>query len=146
VSIGVHLIGNDGNNPPPAHALGDQGIVDNVKGYSIYGDYRQPNPPARLIEAVANGSVDLAAVWGPIAGYFAKSSQVPLALMPITDTERFAPQQFEFDIAMGVRKGDHALRDRLNKFIADNRDTISTVLTSYGVPLVANQHSASGDH
>ena len=39
--IGVHLIGDDGVNPPPAHALGEQGIVDNVVGYMIYGDYRE---------------------------------------------------------------------------------------------------------
>lgn len=53
--IGVHLIGDDGANPPPAHALGQQGIVDNVVGYMIYGDYREPNPPARIIDAVARG-------------------------------------------------------------------------------------------
>ncbi|MGY4597370.1 hypothetical protein ACVWXL_005116 [Bradyrhizobium sp. GM22.5] len=51
LAIGVHLIGDDGNNPPPAQALGEQGIVDNVRGYSIYGDYREANPPARLIES-----------------------------------------------------------------------------------------------
>ena len=35
--------------------LAARGIIDNVQGYSIYGDYSQPNPPARLIEAVAKG-------------------------------------------------------------------------------------------
>jgi quinoprotein dehydrogenase-associated probable ABC transporter substrate-binding protein len=143
LSIGVHLIGNDGNNPPPAHALGEQGIVDNVRGFSIYGDYRQPNPPARLIDAVANGEIDVAAAWGPLAGFFAKRSKVPLAVSPITDVERFAPERFQFDIAMGVRKGDHALRDQLNQFISGHRDQITALLTSYGVPLVVKQRSAS---
>ena len=53
--IGVHLIGSDGTNTPPSQALGQQNIVKNVVGYMIYGDYREPNPPARLIEAVENG-------------------------------------------------------------------------------------------
>jgi mxaJ protein len=145
--IGVHLIGDDGNNTPPAHALGQQGIVDNVRGYMIYGDYREPDPPARLIEAVEHGEIEIAAAWGPLAGYAAKQSTVPLTVTPIVGAERFAPQQFQFDIAMGVRRGDHALRDQLNDFIARNGPEIRTLLTSYGVPLAdAPLAAAAGEH
>jgi quinoprotein dehydrogenase-associated probable ABC transporter substrate-binding protein len=147
LSIGVHLIGNDGNNVPPAHALGAQGIIDNVRGFMIYGDYREPDPPARLIEAVEKGNIDVAAAWGPLAGFAALHSSVPLTLSPIEGAEHFAPEQFEFDIAMGVRKGDHALRDQLNDFIAQNGVQIKALLESYGVPLVTKQQAAaSGDH
>jgi quinoprotein dehydrogenase-associated probable ABC transporter substrate-binding protein len=69
--VGVHPAGDDGINPPPAHALAARGIVDNVAGYTLYGGYRRPNPPARLIEAVAEGRLDAAIAWGPPAGYFA---------------------------------------------------------------------------
>ncbi len=144
LTIGVHLIGDDGNNPPPAHALGQQGIVENVRGYPIYGDYRDPNPPSRLIDAVTNGEIDVAAAWGPLGGYFAQRSKVPLAVTPIADSDEFAPQRFQFDIAMGVRKGDHQLRDELNAFIAENRGEITTLLKSYGVPLIEPRLSASG--
>ena len=133
--IGVHLIGDDGNNPPPAEALGEQGIVDNVRGYSIYGDYRQADPPARLIEAVEHGDIDIA-----------QRSTVPLTVTPVQDGERFAPQQFQFAIAMGVRKGDHALRDRLNAFIDAHRSEIASLLRSFGVPLVETPITASGGH
>ncbi|KQT08212.1 MAG: substrate-binding domain-containing protein [Bradyrhizobium sp.] len=146
LAIGVHLIGDDGSNPPPAQALGEQGIVDNVHGYSIYGDYREANPPARLIEAVESGKIDVAAAWGPMGGYFAKSSPVPLTVAPIQDYEGFAPQQFQFAIAMGVRKGDHALRDRLNAFIDAHRSEIASLLRSFGVPLVEQPVTASGGH
>lgn len=144
--IGVHLIGDDGNNPPPAQALGDQGIVDNVRGYSIYGDYRQADPPARLIEAVESGKIDVAAAWGPLGGYFAQRSPVPLTVTPIRDYERFPSQQFQFAIAMGVRKGDDALRDRLNAFIDENGTEIASLLRSYGVPLVDQSVTVSGGH
>lgn len=146
LTIGVHLIGDDGNNPPPAQALGEQGIVDNVRGYSIYGDYRQADPPARLIEAVEHGEIDVAAAWGPLGGYFAKKSPVPLTVTPIRDGDRFAPQQFQFAIAMGVRKGDHALRDQLNAFIDQHRSDITSLLRSYGVPLVELPAPAPGGH
>lgn len=146
LAIGVHLVGDDGNNPPPAQALGELGIVDNVRGYSIYGDYRQADPPARLIEAVESGEIDVAAAWGPLGGYLAQQSKVPLTVTAIQDGERFAPQQFQFAIAMGVRKGDHALRDRLNVFIDEHRSEIISLLRSYGVPLVDAPVTASGGH
>jgi ABC-type amino acid transport substrate-binding protein len=146
LTIGVHLIGDDGNNTPPAHALGQQGIVDNVRGFMIYGDYREPDPPARLIEAVERGDVDVAAAWGPLAGYAAKRSSVPLTVTPIVAGERFSPQQFQFEIAMGARKGDHALRDRLNDFIAEHGAEIRTLLQSYGIPLVEHRLSSAGEH
>lgn len=146
LAIGVHLVGDDGNNPPPAQALGQLGIVDNVHGYSIYGDYRQADPPARLIEAVEHGEIDVAAAWGPLGGYFAEHSKVPLTVTPIQDGERFAPQQFQFAVSMGVRKGDHVLRDRLNAFIDQHRSEITSLLRSYGVPLVDAPVTASGGH
>jgi mxaJ protein len=147
LAIGVHLIGDDGNNTPPAHAMGQQGIIDNVHGFMIYGDYREPAPPARLIEAVEHGEIDVAAAWGPLAGFAAKQSKVQLTVAPIVAGERFAPQQFQFDIAMGVRKGDHALRDRLNDFIAQHRAEVAALLQSYGVPLVEQRlSSATGEH
>ena len=60
VKVGVHLIGDDGSNTPPAHALARRGIIDNVRGYMIYGDYNQPNPPARILDALAEGEIDIA--------------------------------------------------------------------------------------
>lgn len=104
LSIGVHLIGDDGANTPPADALGERDIVENVHGFMIYGDYRENSPPARLIEAVEQGRIDLAAAWGPLAGYFAMTSPVPLKVVPITDTEAYRPLVFQFPIAMGVQE------------------------------------------
>jgi mxaJ protein len=136
LKIGVHLIGDDGNNTPPAHVLGQQGMTQNVIGFMIYGDYREPSPPARLIEAVEKGEVDIAAAWGPLAGYTAKHSAVPLTVSLIHDDGRFAPLRLQFDIAMGVRHGDHALREKLDRVMAESRQEIDALLRSYGVPLV----------
>jgi mxaJ protein len=136
LKIGVHLIGSNGMNTPPSLALGQQNIVQNVAGYMIYGDYREPDPPARLMEAVEKGDIDIAAAWGPLAGYAAKISAVPLTVVPIIDTEDFAPLRFQFDIAMGVRKGDHELKARLDDIIARKQPEIRALLESYGVPLV----------
>jgi mxaJ protein len=136
--IGVQLVGDNGFNTPPAHAIAAQGLTGNVTGYTLYGDYDVANPPARIISAVAAGDIDIAAVWGPLAGWFARRSDIALTVSPIEDTQDFAPLMFRFDIAIGVRKGDHALRDRLDAVIARQRPAITELLQSYGVPLAGN--------
>jgi len=135
LKIGVQLIGNDGFNTPPAHALADLGIRDNVVGYTVYGDYRRPNPPAAVIDAVASGAVDIAAVWGPLAGYFAHRSTVPLVVTPIADAARFAPLVFEFDMAIGVRKGDDGRRSEIDALIARHKEEIAALLRDYNIPV-----------
>src|SRR5688572_23745762 len=81
--VGVQLIGDDYANTPPAHALARRGIINNVRGYSVIGDYSKPNPPSRIIKAVASGEIDVAIAWGPMAGYFARRQPVPLEVAPI---------------------------------------------------------------
>jgi quinoprotein dehydrogenase-associated probable ABC transporter substrate-binding protein len=137
LQIGVHIVGDDYSNPPPVHALGRRHIVQNVSGYSIYGDYSQPNPPARLLEAVAAGKVDVAVVWGPFAGYFGSRQAVPLKIVAVTPESDGPTLPFVFDIAMGVRKGDKALRDQLQKVLDRRRVEIQRILHEYGVPLKA---------
>ena len=137
LSVGVQLIGNDGFNTPPAHALGDQGIVKNVVGFTVYGDYRDSSPAARIVKAVENGEIDIAAVWGPLAGYFAKLSPMPLAISVIRNTEQFAPLAFEYDIGVGVRKQDQQLKRDIDDVIARRQDDIKRLLDRYGVPLLS---------
>ena len=134
--VGVQLIGDDGINTPPAHALSNRGIVKNVKGYTVYADYRQPNPPARIIDAVANGDVDVAVAWGPLAGYFAQREDVPLDVRPVSPQIDLPFLPFVFDISMGVRRGNDVLREQLNGIIERRRPDIDRILADYGVPRV----------
>ena len=134
--IGIQLVGDNGFNTPPAHAVAAQGMTANVRGYTLYGDYGTANPPAGIITAIENGEIDIAAAWGPLAGYFVRQSAIAMMVSPIENADEFAPLTFEFDIAMGVRKGDHALRDQLDAFIARDQPMITEILRSYGVPLV----------
>jgi mxaJ protein len=134
--IGVQMIGDDFANTPPAHALSKRGIIDNIVGYTVYGDYAQANPAGRIVGAVAAGEVDVALVWGPFAGYFAPRQSVPLAVEPIAAESDGPGIPFAFEIAMGVRKGDIALRDEIDAFLTRRKPEIDSILTSYGVPLV----------
>jgi hypothetical protein len=134
LKIGVHLLGDA--ETPVMQALSREGIVQNVVGFMILGDYAKPNPPARLIEAVERGEVDVAAVWGPLGGYFARHSAVPLDVVPIAGTSAFAPLVFSYQMTMGVRRGDVALKAALDGVIARRHDEIRNLLMNYGVPLL----------
>jgi mxaJ protein len=135
--VGVQLVGDDFANSPPAHALSARGIVRNVVGYSVLGDYSQPNPPARIVEAVARGDIDVALVWGPVAGYFAARQPEPLDLTPISPQAESPSLPFTFDISIAVRRADVARRDAIDAFIARRRSDIAHLLDNYGVPRVA---------
>ena len=132
--IGVQIIGDDFANAPPAEALTHRGIVRNVRGYTVLGDYRDSNPPSRIVRAVARGEVDVAVVWGPVAGYFARRSSVPLRVVPVSPEVDVPYLPFVFDIAMGVRRGETALRDSLDAVITRRQRDIDRILADYGVP------------
>lgn len=136
VKIGVQMVGDDFANTPPAHALTARKIVDNVLGFTLYGDYSQENPPARIMEAVATGKVDVAIVWGPLAGYFARKERVPLEIVPVSPQVDGPSLPFVFDISMGVRRGDQLFKDELEKILERKRPEIESILDSYGVPRV----------
>jgi mxaJ protein len=134
ITIGVQLVGDDGFNTPPAHALSRRGMVENVRGYPLYGDYSRPNPPARIVDAVASGEVAVAVVWGPLAGYFAKREGAALRLSPVQPQIDGPRLPMVFDISMGVRKEDEALRQEIDDALQRRRSEIAAILAEYGVP------------
>lgn len=140
--VGVHLIGDDYSNPPPVVALARRGIVRNVRGYTIYGDYREPNPPARLIDAVASGEVDVAIVWGPLGGYFGGKSG-GLRVTPVREADAEAGVPFAFAIAMGLRQDDSLLAREVEAVLARRAADVRRILEQYGVPLVLDPAEAS---
>jgi len=134
LKIGIQLVGLDGSNPPPAEALAKRGIVDNVTGYMIYGDYREDAPASNIMKAVANGDIDVAVVWGPLAGYFASRESVPLRLSFVTPQIDGPRLPMAFDANMGVRRGDRALLEDVNSALAKLKPQIDAILADYGVP------------
>ena len=132
--VGVQMVGDDGANTPPAHALAARGVVANVRGYSLYGDYSRPSPPGEIVDAVARGEVDVGVVWGPQAGYFARRQRVALEVVPVSPEVDPPFLPFVYDISMGVRRGDDALLAELESFLERRRPDINRILDDYGVP------------
>jgi mxaJ protein len=134
--LGVQLIGDDGTNTPPAHALARRGITGNVRGYMVYGDYRDAAPQSGIVDAVASGEIDAALAWGPTAGYFAARAPVPLAIAPVQPWLDGPLAPMVFDVSMAVRKDDRALRRELDRALERRRAEIAAILAAYHVPRV----------
>lgn len=135
LTIGVQMIGDDAANTPPAHALSRRGIIQNVRGYMLYGDYSRPNPPAAIVEAVDRGDIDVAVVWGPLAGFAARRAAHPMTLTPVKPWLDGPQLPMVYDISMGVRRDDVKLRAQLDEELERLRPRIQALLQSEGVPL-----------
>jgi mxaJ protein len=135
LTIGVQMVGNDAMNTPPAHALARRGITQNVRGFMLYGDYREADPPAAIIHAVADRKIDVAVAWGPMAGYFAAHEQPALAVSPLAAPFDGPGWPMRFGIAMGVRKGNTALAGELDAILKKEAGAIRAILEDYRVPM-----------
>lgn len=135
LTIGIQISGDDYNNPPAAQELASRRLASNVRGFTIYGDYARPDPQREIVDAVADGRVDVAVVWGPLAGYYAPRESTAIDVTPIADATSGLSSRFAFDIAMGVRRNDTALRTALDRVITRRGDEMRRILRSYGVPL-----------
>jgi mxaJ protein len=126
--IGVQVVGVDANATPPARALARRGIVDQVIGFPVMGD----TPSAeRIVDALADGSLDVGIVWSPQPGYFIAKRRADLVVVPIHGDAR--DPAFDFAIAMGVRRDDPALQQAINASIARLKPKIDEVLRDYAV-------------
>jgi quinoprotein dehydrogenase-associated probable ABC transporter substrate-binding protein len=134
LSIGVRALGDDFNDLPAGSVLARRGIVKNVVTYNVFTKQGGLNSAAQPIEDVAKGKIDTAILWGPEAGYYAKRQPVDLVVQPLTPEHTVLP--FEYSISLGVRKGDQALRAKLNQILQRKRGAIRALLTRYGVPLL----------
>ncbi len=99
---------------------------------------RVSNSPGKLmIEDLAKGEIDVALLWGPIAGYYAKNYGDQLMVTPLVKEAKDA--RMDFYITMGVRPNEIEWKRQIDKLIKDNRDKIVAILKDYGIPLLDAQ-------
>jgi mxaJ protein len=134
IKIGVQMVGDDGANSPPVHALNRRKIVNNLVGFSVYGNYDEPNPPTRIIDAVAKGTIDAAVAWGPMAAFYAAREKIPLEIIPVSPQIDLPYLPFVFDISAGVRRGDEQLLNAINQALIKQKPKIDRILDDYNVP------------
>jgi mxaJ protein len=129
--IGINIVGDD--YAPPALVLARRGLTSNIVGFSLFAPYGVQSPAGEIVASVARGDTDLAIVWGPVGGYFASRSAVPLDVSPVAPSS-YLGVPFTYSISIGVRKSDIELSRKLDEIIAAQSSVIHDILSRFGVP------------
>ncbi len=125
---------------PPTDLALRHNLMTHVRAYSLAVDTRVGNPARAMLQDVADGVIDVAFVWGPVAGYAIKHDGLPLHAAFIAP-EPDAPR-LDYRIAMGVRANEPEWRRRINQAIGRQQAQITQILTEYGVPLLDERNQA----
>ena len=132
--VGVNLLDGDYTNTPPAHALSAHGITGiGVVGFP--GFYDDVHHPGEIIDSLAKGNIDVALVWGPIAGWFSKQSGVQMTLTALPDSDS-VDLPFAYSVAIGTRRSDRELRSLIDEILVRKKPEIDKILMEYNVPTV----------
>ena len=117
---------------PPATHLVARGLMATAKPYSLVVDTRVDSVGSAMTKDIASGDIDGGVLWGPIAGYFAR--QTDLRVVPLLK-ETGGPS-LAYRITLGVRPADQTWKRELNELIRDNQPAITNLLLGFGVPLL----------
>jgi mxaJ protein len=120
---------------PVTQALNANGLMANARPYRIQRDLtRSPGEP---VEDVISGKIDVAIMWGPLGGYYAKQSDVDLVVVEIpeysTGNKKLQGKTY-WNISAGVRKREVERREMVEGAIFRNLDKIYAIMDEYGIP------------
>jgi quinoprotein dehydrogenase-associated probable ABC transporter substrate-binding protein len=117
-------------------ALAQHGVMANtvIHYLSHNGDLVEENQPSYQIQQVIDGKLDIAAAWGPMAGYYKAIKHAPLTIQPVNTIDNTVP--LEFDMALAVPRGRPDIAKSVEQALTDRKSEIRKILDDYGVPLV----------
>ena len=123
------------DHSPATIPMNDNNLIGNARPYRIQRDLNLPS--SFMIDDLAKGDIDIAIAWGPIGGYFAKQSKVPMVVAPIPEYETENAKGKEYwNISVGVRKKDKERMAMIQAALDRNQAKIIKILDDYGIPHV----------
>lgn len=122
---------------PVATIAARYGLLQRAKSYPLIVDTRLEKPARDMVQDVAEGEIDAALTWGPLAGYWVKEMAPDLMLTPLAPDP--GHQRLDFRVSMGIRYNEPDWKHLLNKLLAKHKDEIEAILAGYGVPLLDEQ-------
>ena len=127
-------------------ALSEHHVIDNtvIHYLSHNADIQVNNQPSHQVQQVIDGSLDVAAAWGPMAGYYKTVLHAPLILQPTNLMESDVPM--EFDMTLAVPRGRPDVKAAIETALTQHKGEIQQILVDFGVPLVkCDECTISGD-
>ncbi|HVX75624.1 MAG TPA: substrate-binding domain-containing protein [Bradyrhizobium sp.] len=124
---------------PPSTIMAMDGLLAHAKSYPLFIDTRADSSAQAMIDDLKKGEIDIGILWGPMAGYYARQSNPPLAVVPLLKETAGSPLTFR--IGMAVRPSDQEWKRTLNRMIMENQAEINKLLISYNIPILDESNS-----
>jgi mxaJ protein len=119
---------------PPASLLALFGLAGEAEPFEVNAGESASKAAEAMIGKIASGKLDAGILWGPVGGYYAQRSTVPLTMVPLVK-ENAGPSTI-YGITLGLRPDDPQWKHQINKVIAENEHEIDGILQSYNVPVL----------
>ncbi len=119
---------------PPATLLTKYDLMGQARPYQRTVDTRHFSPASQAVEDVAKGEIDVAVVWGPIAGFASRQQDTALTVVPLPAKEDSVT--LAFNVSMGIRRRETGWKHELNGELEKLAPRIQEILVEYGVPLL----------
>jgi mxaJ protein len=125
---------------PASEWLSKHGLLESGIPYKTMNADPEQYPGDIIEKDLAAGKLDVAIVWGPIAGFFAKRVKAPaLTVVPMKSEPGV---RFDYAMAMGVRYGERDWKQQVETLLESKQAEIRAILDEYGVPLVDDSFAA----
>jgi mxaJ protein len=133
------VIGVVGQSPATI-PMNEKGLIANARPYRMQRDLNLPS--SYLIDDLEKKEIDIVVAWGPIGGYFAKQSKVPMEVRIIPEYVGYdeinnAKGKEFWNISVGVRKKDKERMEKIDAALVRNKVAIDKILDDFGIPHVA---------
>ena len=119
---------------PPATIMALNGLMGKAKPFHLVVDRRYTSPGEQMMTEISEGVLDAGILWGPIGGYYAKRSDVPIAVVPLVKESK--GPRMAYRITMGLRPNEPEWKPQLNALISAHQQEINTILLDFGVPIL----------
>jgi len=128
---------------PGADWLLRNNLLDRAVMYAPQSGDPAVNPALVIEQDLSAGKIDLAILWGPIAGFLVKRHAASSwRMVPFTPDREI---RFDYEMSMGVRFGEKEWQGALNDWIGAHQSKVNEILTSFSVPLLDANGNAIGD-
>jgi len=119
---------------PPASLLALYGLAEDADEFEVNAGESASKAAEAMIGEIASGKLEAGILWGPVGGYYAQQSSVPLTLVPLIK-ENAGPSTI-YGITLGLRPNDPQWKHQINKVIAESEHEIDGILQRYNVPVL----------
>lgn len=119
---------------PPASLIAMYGLAGNAKPFEVNADESLSKAAQKMLAEIGSGKLEVGILWGPVGGYYAEQSPVPLKLVPLA--KESAGPSTVYPITMGVRPNEPQWKHTINKVLAENQAGIYAILEGYNVPVL----------